>query len=191
MSELRVQHLTFIGAMIAADFALGMVVKNILLPTHILDLVRLDMIIPVALLLLTRQIVDRFGVLIVYELVWGMFAVFAMPAAFGLPGLTKLLPALANGIILDVLMNFGKKSVTRRFVTTAAIGSVVTTLSFWLIKLALGMPWEKFTQFLFGWQLLSGIAVWTLAAVLAARIWRRIENAELVSRLRYEPSDRH
>jgi hypothetical protein len=112
-----------------------------------------------------------------------------MPTAFGLPGLLKLLPALLNGLILDTLMRLIQKSTIRRFFLTAIAGSLLTSISLWAIKLAMGMPWERFTQLLFSLELLSGIIVWSTGALLALMMWQRLANHEAVLRLQLRHDD--
>ena len=43
-------ELLFIAIMIAADFGFGLVVKPLLSATHVLEVIRLDMIVPFAML---------------------------------------------------------------------------------------------------------------------------------------------
>ncbi|ACF12911.1 hypothetical protein Ctha_0440 [Chloroherpeton thalassium ATCC 35110] len=171
--------------MITADFALGLAMKNLLAPTKILSIVRIDMVIPFMLMLVTRQLLDRFGVLILYELVWGLFSVFAMPAAFGLPGLLKLIPAVAQGIILDVLMSSFKQNVKLRFFVSGILGGLLSTLSYFAIRLALGMPWAKVVQILFGVQLLTGFLVWAAGAWLGVLVWENIKDSQPARRLQF------
>ena len=67
-------------------------------PREISNFIRLDMFIPVTLWMLTRLIVDRFGVLTAYQFAWGVLAIFAFPGAM-LPGPLKLIPAVIQGLI--------------------------------------------------------------------------------------------
>ena len=170
----------FLASMIAADFGFGLVVKGLLAPTHVLSVIRVDMVIPIALMLITRRIVDRFGVLILYEGVWGLLAVFAMPRSFGLPGFLKLLPALSQGLILDSFMSLWRNYPRVRFLLSAIIGGLLSSLVSFSLKIALGMPWTQVVQVLFGVQLFTGLLVWAGGAILALLVWGRVEELSLI-----------
>jgi len=175
--------------MVAVDFAFGLVVKNVLAPTHILSVVRIDMVIPVMLMLTARKVVDRFGTLILYQAVWGTFALFAMPAALGLPGILKLPPVLLQGLVMDSLMSILKRRHRARFILAALSGGVIGSLCSFSLKVALGMPWTDLIRWLFGVQLFTGMFVWAAGAALALMVWERIKDTQMVKRLTYVPSD--
>lgn len=175
--------------MIAADFAFGMAVKNLLAPTHILSVVRIDMVVPFMLMLVTRCVIDRFGVLIIYEGVWGLLSVFAMPTAFGLPGLLKLVPALTQGVILDTLMSIFKRHEKLRFYVSAMVGGLLSTLLYFALKFALGMPWTKVVQIIFGLQMLTNIFIWIAGAVLSLQVWNQIKGSQMVRRIQFVPEN--
>ncbi|RKY83785.1 hypothetical protein DRP98_06415 [candidate division KSB1 bacterium] len=179
----------FLASMIAADFGFGLVVKNLLSPTHILSIVRVDMIVPIMLMLITRKIVDRFGILILYEGVWGLFSVFAMPAAFGLPGFLKLIPALSQGIILDSLMSLLRRYHRTRFFISAIWGGFLSSVAFFGLRLALGYPWVRVVQLLFGIRMLTGLLVWACGATLALSVWEKIKDTQMVRRIVYAGGD--
>lgn len=169
--------------MIAADFGFGLVLKNLLMPTQILSVIRLDMIVPVILLLITRKIVDKFGILILYEAVWGLFSVFAMPAAFGLPGLLKLIPAITQGIILDALMSLFQRYHRVRFILAALLGGTLSAVTYYALRIALGMPWSDVVRLLFGIQMATNLLIWGIGAALALVVWERIRNTPAARRL--------
>ncbi len=179
----------FLASMIAADFGFGMVVKNLLAPTHILNVVRIDMVVPFMLMLLTRVMIDRFGVLILYEGVWGLLSVLAMPGAFGLPGFLKLLPALSQGLILDAMMTAFKRFPTSRLYISAIVGGAISTIVFFGLKLALGMPWLKVVQILFGLQMLTNLIVWALGAYLTKEVYGRIHSSQMARRIAFVPDN--
>ncbi|MBD3167264.1 hypothetical protein GF324_11740 [bacterium] len=176
-------QIVFLASMIAADFGSGLVIKNLLAPTHILDLIRIDMIVPIVLMLVTRRLLDRFGVLILYETVWGICSVFAMPAAFGLPGLLKLLPAVTQGIILDTLMSLFRRFHRLRFYISALLGGTLSFFAYFGIRLALGYPWNEVIRALFSVQLLTTALVWVAGAALALLVWKQIGSTPLARRL--------
>lgn len=176
-------QIIFVAAMVALDFAFGMVVKNVLSPTGILNLVRVDMAVPVMLMMLTRLIVDRFGTLIIYEGAWGTLAVLAMPGAFGLPGLLKLLPALAQGLTYDTVCTLLKRWPLARLFVAAVLGGIVSMAIMVALKVAIGMPWANVTRILFGLQTLTAAGINILGAALAVAVWRRIGALQAVRRL--------
>ena len=95
-------EILFLSSMIGLDYAYGMVVGPILSATGVLEVVRIDMIVPVMMMLVTRLVVDKFGTLIIYEFVWGLLAILTKPTSFGgIPAFMKLVPAVAYGLILD------------------------------------------------------------------------------------------
>jgi hypothetical protein len=177
----------FLASMISGDFAFGLAVKNLLAPTQILNVIRLDMVIPVMLMLITRLMIDRFGVLILYEGVWGLFSVFAMPGAFGLPGLLKLIPALTQGVILDALMSFLKNAGRWRLIISALLGGLLSSITYYALRLALGFPWSQVVQILLGTQLFSGLFIWTSGALLTRLVWNKIKETQAVRRIQFVP----
>ena len=179
----------FLASMIAADFGFGLAVKNLLAPTHILSVVRIDMVVPITLMLVTRKMVDRFGVLLLYEGVWGLFSVFAMPSAFGLPGFLKLIPALSQGLILDSLMSLLRRYHKVRFFISAVCGGFLASAAFFGLRLALGMPWVRVVQLLFGVRMATGVLVWAGGAALALLVWEKIKDTQMVRRIVYARGD--
>ena len=177
----------FLASMIAADFGFGLAVKNLLAPTHILSVVRIDMVVPITLMLVTRKMVDRFGVLLLYEGVWGIFSVFAMPSAFGLPGFLKLIPALSQGLILDSLMSLLRRYHKIRFLVSAVCGGCLSSVAFFGLRLALGMPWTRVIEVLFGVQMVTGFVVWGGGAALGLLVWNKIKDTHTVRRITYVP----
>ncbi|NJB66564.1 hypothetical protein GGQ74_000204 [Desulfobaculum xiamenense] len=173
----------FLGLIIAMDFSLGMILKNVLEPTGLLAIVRVDLVVPVMLVLLTRLIIDRFGTLIVYELVFATLAMAAMPASYGLPGPLKLIPALAQGLTYDVLLSALAGLPRARLYAAAILGGIVSTCVLMLLKVALGMPWFCVTKVLFGTQMATSLAVNALGAWLALRVWQRIGHTHLVAHI--------
>lgn len=182
-SFLNQTQIVFLASMIAADFGSGLLIKNLLAPTHILNVIRIDMIIPIVLMLLTRKLIDRFGVLILYETTWGLLSAFAMPAAFGLPGLLKLLPAVTQGVVLDSLMSLLKRYHRVRFYFSAVVGGTLSMIAYFALRIALGYPWNEVIQALIGVQLLTTAAVWLIGAALALIIWKQIGSTPLARRL--------
>ena len=83
--RLGTRHWVFIGSVVALDFAIGQLSKSLLHASGVTNFIRVDMFIPVVLWMLTRLIVDRFGVLTAYQFGWGTLAIFAFPGAM-LPG---------------------------------------------------------------------------------------------------------
>jgi hypothetical protein len=179
----------FLASMITGDFAYGMIVKSILAPTHLLQLIRLDMLVPVVLMLVTRRMIDRFGVLCLYESVWGLFSAFAMPAAFGLPGVTKLIPSILQGLFLDSMMSLFRTYDKLRFITTAIAGALFSSLAYFTIQLALGMPWSHIVRLLFGLQLLTNLIIWLLGGLLALIVWKKIKDTQIARRIAFVPND--
>lgn len=176
-------QIIFLAAVVALDFAFGMVVKNVLSPTGILAVVRVDMAVPVMLMMLTRLMMDRFGTLVIYEGAWGLLSVLAMPGAFGLPGPLKLLPALAQGLTYDTVCTLLKRYRLSRLFVAAILGGLAAMAVMVALKVALGMPWANVTKILFGLQTLTSACINILGAALAVAVWRRIRTLHVVKRL--------
>jgi len=68
--RLGTRHWVFIGSVVALDFAIGQLSKSLLHASGVTNFIRVDMFIPVVLWMLTRLIVDRFGVLTAYQFGW-------------------------------------------------------------------------------------------------------------------------
>jgi len=185
---LTTSQTVFIASMIALDFAFGMVMKNLLAPTPIRSIIRIEMVLPVLLLLTTRKVVDRFGVLTLYMTVWGLLAIFAMPNAFGIPGILKLVPAITQGLILDLLMSAFSRWHRTRFIVSAIAGHILSFGTIVLFKLALGMPNNTLVQAFFGIQMGTGILVHLTGALLALVVWERIKHNPIVGRIAFAPN---
>lgn len=179
-----VAELSFISAMIAMDFGSGFVIKPLLGATGVMNVIRLDMILPMMMLLVTRLVVDRFGTLILYEGVWGLLASMALPASYGLPGLLKMIPAIAHGLTLDTLMSLFRNYHRLRLAVTGVVGGAVNTLLLMLVRIAFGMPWSKATKVFLGVNLATGALVHGIAVVLAILVWRGIGNSVWVKRIK-------
>lgn len=176
-------EILFLSSMIGLDFAYGLVVVPILSAAGILEVIRIDMFIPVMMMLVTRLTVDRFGTLIVYELVWGLLAVMAKPSSFGIPGFFKLIPALAYGIILDSLMQLFKNRPYPRLLIAGVVGGLVNTVAFLGIRMLFGMPWSTVVKILLGINLITVTIVNLVGVHLAFLVWRSLERSGWVQRL--------
>jgi len=174
----------FIASMIGLDFAYGMVVGPLLSATGILELIRVDMIIPVMMMLTTRLVVDKFGTLIVYEFVWGVLAMIARPASFAaMPGFMKLAPALIYGIMLDSLMELFKDRLYVRILVAGVVGGVVYQFAFTGMRVLYGLPWSEAVQILLGIRLVTTAVVNVLAIHLTFLIWTSVERSGWVRRI--------
>jgi hypothetical protein len=87
---------------------------------------------------LTKHLVDKFGALIVYMLV---FSSLAIPTTFfgSTPGVYKLLVGIIVGIFLDTAY-FVKKPVILRILLGGLIGAITWWIGTFLIWTALGYP---------------------------------------------------
>jgi len=177
-------EILFLSSMIGLDFAYGLVVVPILSAAGILEIIRIDMIIPIMMMLVTRLTIDRFGTLIVYELIWGLLAVMAKPASFGIPGFFKLIPALAYGIILDSLMEIRKDHVYPRMLLAGVVGGIVNLAAFLGIRMLFGLPWSTVVKILFGINVITVTIVNLVAVHLAFLVWRGVERSGWVRRIR-------
>jgi len=177
-------EILFMASMIGLDFAYGLVVGPLLTATGVLEIIRIDMIVPIMMLLVTRLVVDRFGTLIVYEFVWVTLAILARPGAMGLPGFFKFLPALGYGLILDACMSSVRRPLYLRLIIAGVIGGVVNQFSMLGIRILFGMPWSTAVQALLGINILTTVIINLLAVQLTVLVWRGIERTGWVSRLR-------
>ena len=176
-------EILFIASMIGLDFAYGLVVGPILTATGILEFIRLDMIIPVMMMLVTRLVVDKFGTLIIYEFVWVILAILAKPASFGLPGFLKLFPALAYGLILDSCMQLFKSKPYLRLFIAGIAGGTINQFSLLGIRMLFGMPWSRAVQLLMGVNLVTTAVVNGIAIHLAYIVWNGVERTGWVGRI--------
>ena len=69
LSRFTTVELLVIASMVAADFGFGLLVKPLLTAMHLTSVVRLDMILPLAMVLLTRLIVFGISFLVAWNLV--------------------------------------------------------------------------------------------------------------------------
>ena len=177
-------EILFLSSMIGLDFAYGMVVGPILSATGILEIIRIDMIIPVMMMLVTRLIVDKFGTLIIYEFVWALLAVMIKPTSFGgIPAFMKLIPAVMYGIILDSLMELFKSRLYVRIMIAGVAGGIVNQFAFLGVRMLFGLPWSRAVQIFLGVNILTNIAVNIIAIHLTYLVWKGVERSGWVQRI--------
>ncbi len=178
-ARMGTRHWVFIGSMVALDFAAGQLTKSILRASGVDNFIRLDMFIPVTLWMLTRLVVDRFGVLAAYQFAWGVLAMFALPGAL-LPGPLKLIPAVLQGLIHDAAFSLLPRCPRGRVFVSAVVGGLASKLVITVLRVqVLGLPWTKVTQALFGVQALTSLLVSAAAAGLALIVWSRIHHLHI------------
>jgi hypothetical protein len=142
------------------------------------------MFIPVVLWMLTRLIVDRFGVLTAYQFGWGTLAIFAFPGAM-LPGPLKLIPALIQGLLHDAGFSLFRRFPRGRVFLSAIVGGFLSTMALMLLRVqVLGLPWTRVTQALFGMRAVTAIGLNAAAAGLALLVWARIRDLQITRMLR-------
>ncbi len=183
--ELTTAQVVFFASMVALDFGWGLVFKTALQLTAIHQVARLEMIVPIMLMVVVRLMLDRFGTLIAFELAWGLLAAVFMPAAGGEPGLIKLVPALTQGIVFDLLFSLLRRSMplNRAYVAVLA-GGLLGPSAAMAVRVALGVPWATATQVLFGISLLTSLAINAFGVFLGLLVWKRIRPLHLVTLLR-------
>jgi len=173
-------QLVFISLMVAADIGMGLVVKPVLGATGIDQVVRLDLIIPTAFHILARLLVDRFGTVLLYELMWGIIAVLTMPTSYAsIPGPAKLIPALINGLLLDSLLQLFKTRPAMRVVFAAVVGGCVSTAALMAIRVAFGFPWSRIVKILLSIQMGTNVLVYGAGAILGLKIWMTLKDTHL------------
>ena len=182
--KLALRHWVFVGSMVALDFTFGMVFKSLLHATGIAAVIRLDMAVPIVLLMLTRLIVDRFGVLIAYQLCWGILAMVALPGG-ALPGPLRLIPILAQGLFFDTCFSLLQRYPRGRVFAAAVTGGLAGSAAVMLARIwVMGLPWSALTKSLFGLEACTSILVHAAAAALALLIWSRIRGLAITGMLR-------
>lgn len=183
--SLSTAQVVFFASMVALDFGWGMVFKTALQLTAIHEVARLEMLVSVMLMTLTRLMIDRFGTLIAFELAWGLLAAAFMPAAGGQPGVMKLVPALVQGVVFDALFTLLRASLPRaRAYLAMILGGLLGPTAAMGVRVALGMPWATATKALFGISLLTSVFINGFGVYLALVVWRRIKDLHVVAMLR-------
>ena len=184
--RLGTRHWVFIGSVVALDFAVGQLSKSLLHASGVTNFIRVDMFIPVVLWMLTRLIVDRFGVLTAYQFGWGTLAIFAFPGAM-LPGPLKLIPAVIQGLLHDAGFSLFRRFPRGRVFVSAIVGGFLSKVVGMLLRVqVLGLPWTKVTQALFGMQAVTSIVLNAAAAGLALLVWARIRDLQITRMLRVQ-----
>ncbi|MFC1562772.1 hypothetical protein ACFL4Z_01830 [candidate division KSB1 bacterium] len=176
-------EIIFLSSMIGLDFALGLIVKPIISASGIGEFIRIDLIVPTVMLLVTRLVIDKFGTLIIYEFVWSTLAVIAMPTSFGLPGFLKIIPAVLYGIILDSFMELFKNRLYIRILIAGVLGGVINQFALVGIRLLFGLPWSEVVQLLLGINIITNLIVSIIAVHLALLIWNGLERSGWVRRI--------
>jgi len=186
VGRLGTRHWVFIGSVVALDFAVGQLSKSLLHASGVTNFIRVDMFIPVVLWMLTRLIVDRFGVLTAYQFAWGTLAIFAFPGAM-LPGPLKLIPAVIQGLLHDAGFSLFRRFPRGRVFVSAIVGGFLSKVVLMLLRVqVLGLPWTKVTQALFGMQAVTSIVLNAAAAGLALLVWARIRDLQITRMLRVQ-----
>lgn len=173
----------FLSNMVALDFAFGWVAKPLVQAIGLGGALKLEMVPPMMILLLTRLTLDRFGVLAAYELAWGLACTVVLPGAI-LPGPLKLAPLLLQGLCLDAAFSAFKPWPRARVYLAAVAGGMAGALVLGGSRLLLGLPWGRATRIYIGWQLLAGAAVHAVAAWLALAVWARVKDQAPLRRIR-------
>jgi hypothetical protein len=177
-------EILFMASMIGLDFAYGLIVGPLLSAAGILEFIRLDMVVPVMMMLTTRLVIDRFGTLIVYEFVWVVLAILAKPSSFGLPGFMKLFPALAYGIILDSLMELFRRNTYLRLFVAGILGGILNQFALFGIRILFGLPWSTAIKVVLGINLITGIIINIIGVHLAWLVWNGLVRSGWVARIR-------
>ena len=182
---LTTAQVVFFASMVALDFGWGMVFKTALQLTAIHSVARLEMVVSVMLMVITRLMLDRFGTLCAYELAWGLLAAVFMPAAGGQPGFMKLVPALTQGILFDALFTWLRVSMpVGRAYVAVLVGGIIGPMAAMAVRVAMGMPWATATQVFFGVSLLTSLVINGFGVYLALVVWKRISGQHVVALLR-------
>lgn len=176
--ELTVTQVVLLASLVSMDFAFGFVLKAMLHATGITQFIHVEMIVPAMLLMLAAQALDRFGVLTMYQAAWAMLAMVAMPGAV-VPGPFKILPALLQGLIYDLVWRAMAGRGRLQVYVTAVAGGTVQTGLFMATRIWLGLPWAPATELLFVSQLITSALVYGLGAHLAIRVWERVRQTPL------------
>jgi len=185
LRELSTAQVVFFASVVALDFGWGLVFKTALQLTALHEVARLEMIVPAMLMVITRFMLDRFGTLFLYELSWGLLAAVLMPAAGGQPGFLKLVPALTQGIVFDVLFSVLRRPlpIGRAYVAILGGGLLGPSMAM-LVQVAMGLPWATATRTLFGISLLTSILINGFGVYLGLVVWRRIAPLQITAMLR-------
>lgn len=179
-------QLIFLASMVALDFAFGMVAKPLMHATGLGAFLKVEMVVPAMLWVLSRLTLDRFGVSTVYQLTWGTLATVLMPMAV-LPGPLKLIPMALQGLFMDGVYSGFRKWGNGR-VYLAAMGSgFVGSACIALVQICMGLPWAKATQVLLGIQTLTTVAIHLAGAMLGLAVWRRVRGLQGLRLLRVGP----
>jgi hypothetical protein len=185
LKDLSTAQVVFFASVVALDFGWGLIFKTALQLTAIHEVARLEMVVSVMLMVLVRLMLDRFGTLIVFELAWGLLAAVLMPAAGGQPGFMKLVPAITQGIVFDVLFSVLACSLPLgRAYVAILVGGILGPCAAMTVRVAMGVPWATATQMLFSISLLTSLVINGFGVYLALLVWKRIANLEIVAMLR-------
>jgi hypothetical protein len=157
------QEIVFITTMVAFDIAMGMFLKPLLGLTGITAFIRIDMILPLAIIFFTRRWVNKFGTIIVYELLWAIAASFVMPMSFDTPGLLKLLAAFVFSLTFELLYYFLPKKHNINIWVSAILGSILNKVVLLGIKIMLGFPFMNIVKYSFFIQLGTMVFIAMLA----------------------------
>ena len=179
-------QVVLLATMVALDFAFGWVAKPLVHALGLGSFLKVEMIPPVMLMLLTRLTLDRFGVLIAYNGAWALACMVLMPGAV-LPGPLKLVPLLLQGFFLDAVFSGCRRWGGGRVVVAAILGGLAGSLCLGALRVLLGMPWAKSTQVYLGFQLLGSVVVHAVAALLVLVVWRRVREHQALQWIRVEP----
>ena len=180
LSRWTTVQLVFISLMVAADIGIGFIVKPVLGAIGIDQVIRLDLLLPMAFHILARMLIDRFGTVVLYEFIWGVIAMLTMPTSYAsLPGPAKLIPALINGLVLDSLLQLFRNKPALRVTVAAVLGGCISMAALMTVRVAFGFPWSKVVKILLGVQMGTGILVYAAGAILGYKTWQTLKDTYL------------
>lgn len=174
LNNFSTSEIILITTMVAIDISHGIFLKPVMNSTGITNFIKIDMIIPLAIMFLTRKMIDKFGTLIIYEVLWCIASSFIIPFTFDTPGLLKLIPALLFGIVFELLYSFTPKTKSINLWISVIAGNFINKFILLGFKLIMGIPFINIIKAFFMVQLFTSIIVSIIAGFMTLLIYKKL-----------------
>ncbi|MBN2694322.1 hypothetical protein JXR93_06635, partial [bacterium] len=184
MRKFSIEEIIFITSVVAIDLASGVVLKPITSFIGISSIIKIEMIIPFALIFYVRNSIPKFGAIIIYELLWGLGASFLIPMSFKTPGLLKLIPAFMFALTFEILFFALPKRKSLYLWGSAIIGTLLNHVFMGGFKYLMGFPFTSLYKTVFLTQMATYSIVAILALLLSFSLEKKFSRDKLLRRFR-------
>ncbi len=184
MRKFTLEEMIFITSIVAIDLASGVVLKPISSLIGVSSIIKIEMIVPFALIFYVRNSIPKFGAIIIYELLWALGASFLIPMSFKAPGLLKVIPALLFALTFELMFFLLPKRKSIYLWVSAIVGVLLNHIFMGGFKYLMGFPFTSLYQKIFLTQMATYLVVAILALFLSFSLEKRFSKDKLLKKFR-------